>query len=100
MMENDKDIEKAMDAYNREIRKDHIGVEIEKNKFDNVYIKNFDNSLLELQNNTKINFFFNNDDILSFLINKEKIIVISSTQYPGYGGAATNAYKLIKYFTF
>lgn len=33
MMENDKDIEKAMDAYNREIRKDHIEVEIEKNKF-------------------------------------------------------------------
>ena len=26
------------------------------------------------------------------------VIVISSTQYPGYGGAATNAYKLIKYF--
>jgi hypothetical protein len=25
------------------------------------------------------------------------IYVISSTQYPGYGGAATNAYKLIKY---
>ena len=25
-------------------------------------------------------------------------IVISSTQYPGYGGAATNAYQLIKYF--
>ena len=26
------------------------------------------------------------------------VIVISSTQYPGYGGAATNAYQLIKYF--
>jgi glycosyltransferase involved in cell wall biosynthesis len=25
------------------------------------------------------------------------VFVISSTQYPGYGGAATNAYKLIKY---
>jgi len=25
-------------------------------------------------------------------------IIISSTQYPGYGGAATNAYQLIKYF--
>ena len=25
-------------------------------------------------------------------------IIISSTQYPGYGGAATNAYELIKYF--
>lgn len=33
MMENDKDIEKAIDAYNRELRKDHIDVEIEKNKF-------------------------------------------------------------------
>ena len=28
----------------------------------------------------------------------KKNIVISSTQYPGYGGAATNAYQLIKYF--
>lgn len=26
-----------------------------------------------------------------------KLILISSTQYPGYGGAATNAYALIKY---
>ncbi len=26
-----------------------------------------------------------------------KLIIISSTQYPGYGGAATNAYALIKY---
>jgi len=27
-----------------------------------------------------------------------KNIIISSTQYPGYGGAATNAYELIKFF--
>jgi hypothetical protein len=27
----------------------------------------------------------------------KKSIVVSSTQYPGYGGAATNAYKIIKY---
>jgi glycosyltransferase involved in cell wall biosynthesis len=29
--------------------------------------------------------------------NKDHYIVVSSTQYPGYGGAATNAYKIIKY---
>lgn len=29
---------------------------------------------------------------------REEAIVISSTQYPGYGGAATNAYELIKTF--
>src|SRR6478752_6334510 len=26
-----------------------------------------------------------------------KVILISSTQYPGYGGAATNAYAIIKF---
>ena len=28
---------------------------------------------------------------------ENKYIIISSTQYPDYGGAATNAYALIKY---
>lgn len=30
-------------------------------------------------------------------MNKKKVILVMSTQYPGYGGAATNAYALIKY---
>tara|TARA_Y100000389_G_scaffold204918_1_gene260787 strand:+ start:6147 stop:7256 length:1110 start_codon:yes stop_codon:yes gene_type:complete len=28
---------------------------------------------------------------------KKHVIIVSSTQYPGYGGAATNAYAIIKY---
>ena len=32
------------------------------------------------------------------VVSKKPAIVISSTQYPGYGGAATNAYELIKTF--
>jgi glycine cleavage system H lipoate-binding protein len=33
MMENQKEIQKYLDAYDKEIRKDHIEVEIEKQKF-------------------------------------------------------------------
>jgi glycine cleavage system H lipoate-binding protein len=32
-MENQKEIQKYLDAYDKEIRKDHIEVEIEKQKF-------------------------------------------------------------------
>jgi hypothetical protein len=32
-MENDKDLKRVLDAYEREIRKDHIENEIEKQKF-------------------------------------------------------------------
>ena len=32
-MENQKDIQKYLDAYDREIRKDYIEIEIEKQKF-------------------------------------------------------------------
>jgi hypothetical protein len=31
------------------------------------------------------------------ILNKHKLYVVSSTQYPSYGGAATNAYAIIKY---
>ena len=47
-------------------------------------------SFYESCSNVKIEGLFNGCKI------KESIIVISSTQYPGYGGAATNAYQLIK----
>ena len=49
------------------------------------------NSFYESCSNVKIEGIFNGCKI-------EPIIVISSTQYPGFGGAATNAYNLIKYF--
>lgn len=32
-MENDKDLNRVLEAYNRELRKDHIENEIEKQKF-------------------------------------------------------------------
>jgi hypothetical protein len=48
-------------------------------------------SFYESCSNTKIECLYNGCKI-------KPNIIISSTQYPGYGGAATNAYQLIKYF--
>ena len=50
------------------------------------------NSFYESCSNVKVEGFFNGCLIYNIRI------IISSTQYPGYGGAATNAYNLIKYF--
>ena len=50
------------------------------------------NSFYESCSNVKVEGFFNGCKEYA------KSIVISSTQYPGYGGAATNAYELIKEF--
>lgn len=49
-------------------------------------------SFYESCSNVKIEALFNGCKIAI------KNIIISSTQYAGYGGAATNAYQLIKYF--
>jgi glycosyltransferase involved in cell wall biosynthesis len=46
----------------------------------------------------RINRKINNDTIKYKEPHTIKNIIISSTQYPGYGGAATNAYELIKFF--
>ena len=47
-------------------------------------------SFYESCSNVKIEALFNGCKI-------KPVIVVSSTQYPGYGGAATNAYNIIKY---
>jgi hypothetical protein len=47
-------------------------------------------SFFESCSNVKIECLFNGCKI-------KPVIVISSTQYPGYGGAATNAYQIIKF---
>ena len=49
-------------------------------------------SFYESCSNVKIEGLFNGCKLA------KKNVIISSTQYPGYGGAACNAYNLIKYF--
>ena len=48
------------------------------------------NSFYESYSNVMIESAFNGSKI-------KKTVVVSSTQYPGYGGAATNAYAIIKF---
>lgn len=69
-MENDKDLNKALEAYKRELRKSHIDNEIEKQKFAkqlknglgdkisdiNTYIKNEPSIFKKIK--TKISKFF------------------------------------------
>lgn len=50
-------------------------------------------SFFESCSNVKIEALFNGCKIFHM-----PYVIISSTQYPGYGGAATNAYKLIKFY--
>lgn len=49
-------------------------------------------SFSESSSNLRIEAIFN-----GCKMSKDKRIIVSSTQYPGYGGAATNAYAIIKY---
>ena len=59
-------------------------------------------SYFESCSNVKVEAVFNGCKIHTIktrpVIKTHHAIVISSTQYPGYGGAATNAYELIKEF--
>lgn len=67
---------------------------VKENKMINYYkqIKYIvQDSFYESCSNVKVESLFNGCII-------RPVIVISSTQYPGYGGAATNAYQLIKFF--
>lgn len=75
----------------------HLGFEcidlVDNNKMSNYYkqIKYLQqDSYYESCSNVKIESLFNGCKI-------KKRIVVSSTQYHGYGGAATNAYNIIKY---
>ena len=62
--------------------------------FININIKNFLKNNFEI-NNYKINTSFSR--IIKNNISKNIKILITSTQYPGYGGAATNCYYMHKY---
>jgi glycosyltransferase involved in cell wall biosynthesis len=65
---------------------------VERSEMENYYVQIkyiIQDSFFESCSNVKIEGLFNGCKM-------KPVIVVSSTQYPGYGGAATNAYTIIK----